>query len=94
MTQLLLCAGPGLLVVKNDGLLFFRRPEKPDAAVPYAPEHYQVFLRSAREKHCMTPVLGPTGEDAPHIPDDAPMPSLRRERLASGEELYRLDVPS
>jgi hypothetical protein len=49
MTQVLLCAGPGLLVVEKNGLLFFRRPGQPDAPVPYAPEHYPVFLNSASQ---------------------------------------------
>jgi hypothetical protein len=92
MTQVLLCAGPGLLVVKRDGLLFFCRPGQPDAPVPYAPEHYSVFLASARQKHGLVPVVGPSNEEAPCLPDDAPMPALRRDRLASGEEVYRLDA--
>jgi len=91
MTQVLLCAGPGLLVVKKDGLLFFRRPGQPDAPVPYAPEHYPVFLHSARQKHGLTPVLGPSNEEAPCVPDDAPIPPLRRDCLGSGEEVYRLE---
>ncbi len=86
MTQLLLCAGPGLLVIRTDGLLFYRRQGQPDAPVPYAPEHYPVFLQSARYKHGLTPVLGPCNEEAPCVPDDAPMPMFRRERLASGEK--------
>jgi hypothetical protein len=91
MTHVLLCAGPGLLVVKKDDLLFFRRPGQPDAPVPYAPEHYPVFLRSARQKHGLTRVLGPSTEEAASLPDDAPMPTLRQDRLASGEEVYRLE---
>jgi hypothetical protein len=91
MTQVLLCAGPGLLVVKKDDLLFFRRPGQPDAPVPYAPEHYPVFLSSARQKHGLTRVLGPSTEEAPCLPDDAPMPTLRQDHLASGEEVYRLE---
>jgi hypothetical protein len=81
MTQVLLCAGPGLLVVQKDGLLFYRRPGQPDAAIPYAQEHYAVFLRSAKEKHGLAPVVGPNGEEAPCIP----------EGLSTGEEVYRLD---
>jgi hypothetical protein len=91
MTQVLLCAGPGLLVVKRDGLLFFRRPGQPDAPVPYATEHYPVFLNSARQKHGLTRVLGPSSEEAPCLLDDAAMPTLRRDRLASGEEVYRME---
>jgi len=91
MTQVLLCAGPDLLVVKKDGLLFFRRGGQPDVPVPYSPEHYPVFLRSARQKHGLTPVLGPSGEEAPCVPDGGSMPVLRRDRLASGEEMYRLE---
>lgn len=90
MTQILLCAGPGLLVIQKDGLLFYRRPGQPDAAVPYAPEHYSVFLRSAKEKHGLTPVLGPAGEEAPCLAEEPAMPKLRRERLSTGEEVYRL----
>jgi hypothetical protein len=93
MTQVLLCAGPGLLVVRKDGLLFFRRSGQPDAPVPYAPEYYPVFLKSARQKHGLAPVLGASGEEAPCVPDDPPMPVLRRDRLASGEEVYRLEPP-
>jgi hypothetical protein len=91
MTQVLLCAGPGLLVVKKDGLLFFRRPGQPDAPVPYAPEHYPIFLSSARQKHGLTRVLGPSGDEAPCLPDDASVLRLRRECLASGEEVYQLE---
>jgi hypothetical protein len=90
MTQILLCAGPGLLVIKKDGQLFYRRPGQPDAPVPYAPEYYPVFLNSARQKHGLAPVLGASGEEAPFLQDDAPMPALLRDRLASGEEAYRL----
>lgn len=90
MTQVLLCAGPGLLVVKKDGLLFFRRSEQPDTPVPYAPEHYPVFLTSARQKHGMAPVVGASGEEAPRVADEVQMPALVRERLVSGEEVYRL----
>jgi hypothetical protein len=98
MTQVLLCAGPGLLVIRKDGLIFYRRPGQPDAPVPYAPAHYSVFLRSAKEKHGMTSVLGPTGEEAPCLPEESSMPRLHRERLSTGEEVYRLvndtDEPS
>jgi hypothetical protein len=90
MTQVLLCAGPALLVIQKDGLLFYRRPGQPDARVPYAPAHYSVFLRSAKEKHGLTPVLGPSGEEAPCLPDDSVIPTLRREYLPTGEEVYRL----
>ena len=92
MTQVLLCAGSGLLVVKKDGLLFFRRPGQPDAPVPYAPEYYPVFLNSARQKHGLTRVLGPSSEEAPCLPDDATIPMLRRDRLASGDDVYRLET--
>ena len=98
MTQVLLCAGSGLLVIQKDGLLFYRRPGQPDELVPYASAHYSVFLRSAKEKHGLTTVLGPTGEEAPCLPEEPAMPKLRRERLSTGEEVYRLvsdlDEPS
>lgn len=90
MTQILLCAGSNLLVIKKDGQLFYRRPGQPDAPVPYAPEYYPVFLNSARQKHGLTPVLGASGEEAPYLADSADMPVLFRDRLASGEEVYRL----
>src|SRR5436190_921221 len=90
MTQVLLCAGPGLLVIQKDGLLFYRRPGQPDAPIPYSPGHYSVFLRSAKEKHGLTPVVGPTGEEAPCLPDEPAMPKLCRDRLSTGEEVYRL----
>lgn len=89
MTQVLLCAGPGLLVVKKDGLLFYRRPGQPDTPVPYAPAHYPVFLRSAKEKHDLTPVVGPAGEEAPGLPEES-TPVLCLDRLPSGVEVYRL----
>jgi hypothetical protein len=92
MMQILLCAGPGLLVVKKAGLLFFRRPGQPDAPVPYAPEHYPVFLKSASQKYGLTRVLGPSEEEAPCLPDEAPAPSLRRDYMASGEEVFRLEA--
>jgi hypothetical protein len=98
MTHVLLCAGPGLLVLQKDGLLFYRRPGQPDAPVPYAPGLFSVFLRSAKEKHGLTTVVGPTGEEAPCLPEGPAMPKLRREQLSTGEEIYRLvssiDEPS
>ena len=94
MTRVLLCAGPGLLVVQKDGLLFYRRPGQPDAPVPYAPAHYPVFLNSAKQKHGLTPVLGPSGEEAPFLPEESAMPALRREGLPTGEEVYRLVLGS
>jgi hypothetical protein len=90
MTQVLLCAGPGLLVIQKDGLLFYRRPGQADVPVPYAPANYPVFLRSAKEKHGLTPVLGPSGEEAPYLPEEPAMPRLCRDRLSTGEEVYRL----
>jgi hypothetical protein len=90
MTQVLLCAGPGLLVIRRDGVLFYRRPGQPDTRVPYASDHYPVFLRSAKEKHGMAPVVGPAGEEAPTLPDGPEMPMLRLERPSTGEEVYRL----
>jgi hypothetical protein len=90
MTLVLLCAGPGLLVIQKDGLLFYRRPGQPDAPVPYSPAHYPVFLRSAKQKHGLTPVLGPSGEEAPCLPEEPAMPALRRECLPTGDEIYRL----
>jgi hypothetical protein len=98
MTQVLLCAGPGLLVIQKDGLLFSRRRGQPDAPIPNAPGHYSVFLRSAKEKHGLTPVVGPAGEAAPCLPEEPAMPQLHREPLSTGEEVHRLvssiDEPS
>ncbi len=90
MTQVLLYAGPGLLVIQKDGLLFYRRPGQPDSPVPYAPAHYPVFLHSAKQKHGLTPVLGPSGEEAPCLSEGPAVPALRRELLATGGEVYRL----
>ena len=57
-----------------------------------------VLLRSAKEKHGLTTVLGPSGEEAPCLPEEPAMPKLRRERLSTGEEVHRLvsdiDEPS
>jgi hypothetical protein len=92
MTQVLLCAGPGLLVIRRDGFLFYRRPGQPDAPIPYAQGHYSVFLRSAKEKHGLTPVVGPSGEEAPSLPEEPAMPELRREQLSTGEEVHRLVI--
>jgi hypothetical protein len=90
MTRVLLCAGPSLLVVSRDGTLFFRRPGQPDARVPYAPEHYPVFLHSAQHKHDLNPAVGPQGEEGPTIPDDAHVPELHLDRLPTGEMVYRI----
>jgi hypothetical protein len=90
MTRVLFCAGPSLLVVSRDGALYFRRPGQPDARVPYAAEHYPVFLHSARHKHDLTPVVGPQGEEGPTIPDDTRVPELHLDRLATGELVYRI----
>ena len=49
-----------------------------------------VFLRSAKEKHGLTAVVGPDGEEAPCLPEESAMPRLRREQLSTGEEVYRL----
>lgn len=53
----------GLMAIKKDGLLFFP-PEPPDTPVSDAPEHYPVFLHSARQKHGMALFLGVSGEEA------------------------------
>jgi hypothetical protein len=92
MTRVLLCAGSGLLVIQKEGLLFYRRPGHPDAPVPYAVAQYPVFLHSAKKKHGLTPVLGPCGEEAPCLPEESTMPTLRRESLATGDEVYRLVI--
>ncbi len=94
MTQVLLCAGPGLLVIQKAGVLYYHRPGQPDAPVPYLPSHYPVFMRSAKEKYGLTTVLGPEGEEAPCLPEDQAIPELHRERLASGEEVYRMARPT
>jgi hypothetical protein len=90
MTRVLLCAGPTLLVVSRDGTLFFRRPGRPDAPVPYSPENYPVFLASARYKYDLTPVVGPHGEEGPALRGDSALPDLRLEHLPNGETVYRL----
>src|SRR5262245_26118226 len=90
MTRVLLCAGPGLLVVEKGGLLFLRRPGQPDTLVPYAPEHYPVFLSSAKRKHDLSPVLGAGDDRGPVIPEGTATPALRMDRLPSGEVVYRL----
>jgi len=95
MTRVLLCAGPTLLVIDRDGVLFFRRPGEPDARVPYAPENYPVFLSSARHKYDLSPVFGPHGEAEPALAECAEIPELRLEHLATGETVCRLvdEVP-
>jgi hypothetical protein len=90
MTQVLLCAGPGLLVIQKNGLLFYRRLGQADTPVPYAPARYPIFLRSAKQKHGLTPVLGPSGEEAPCLPEEEAKPRLRLDRLPNGEVVYRL----
>ncbi len=90
MMRVLLCAGPSLLVVANDGLLFFRRPGQPDVKIPYSPQNYSAFFHSARLKFDFSRVIGPEGEEGPVIPADTAMPELRSERLPTGETVYRL----
>jgi len=90
MTRVLLCAGPMLLVIEKDGLLFFRRPGQPDAKVPYAPQNYSVFLHSARYKYDLSRVIGPDGEQDPTIPEGTSVPELRSECLSNGETVYRV----
>jgi hypothetical protein len=92
MTRVLLCAGPGLLVVQKDGLLFYRRPGQQDAPIPYAPAHYPVFLRSAKQKHGLAPVLGPSGEEAPCLSEGPGAPALRLDHLPTGDVVYRLET--
>jgi hypothetical protein len=98
MTQVLLCAGPGLLVIQKDGLLYYRRSGQPDAPIPYAPENYSIFLRSAKEKHGLTPVIGSAGEEAPCLPEEPANPEPasgaafdRRRSLPPGEQQQRTD---
>ncbi|MCI0463636.1 MAG: hypothetical protein L0Z62_42420 [Gemmataceae bacterium] len=90
MTRVLLCGGPALLVVETDRILYYRRPGQPDTRVPYAPEHYPVFLTSARHKHDLTRVVGPCNEEAPTLPPGAAIPELRFDRLSSGEVVHRM----
>jgi hypothetical protein len=96
MTRVHLCGGPALLVVEVDGILYYRRPGQPDTRVPYAPEHYGIFLSSARHKHDLIRVVGPCGEEAPALPGGKEIPELRQERLSSGEAVYRMmpEVPA
>ena len=61
--------------------------------MPYGPEHYGVFLDSARFKHGMTCVLGPGGEESPSLDDEDAQPSLVPDVLPDGEPVYRL-VPA
>ena len=90
MTRLLLCAGPTLLVISKNGVLFYRRPGGLDVPVPYAPENYPVFFQSAKHKFDLSRVIGPDGEEGPSIPDETSIPELQGERLSSGEMVYRL----
>lgn len=88
MTRVLLAAGPSLIVVDKGGVLFFRDRRRGDQKVPYAPEHYHVFLDSARFKHDMSQVLGPNGEVGPEIPDDE-WPELRPETHLGEGTVFR-----
>jgi hypothetical protein len=90
MTRVLLCAGSGLLVLRKDGLFLFRQPGQPDTPVPYAPERYPEFLRSAVQKYDLTPVVGPQGQEEHVLPDEAPIPELRLEHLPNGATRYRV----
>lgn len=88
MTRVLLAAGPTLLVIDRGGVLYFRDRRRGDRPVPYPPEHYPVFLDSARRKHDMTPVIGPDGEPAPEI-DDGVWPELTAVTAPGGEPAFR-----
>jgi hypothetical protein len=88
VTRVLLAAGPSLLVVEKDGVLYFR-DRRGDRKVPYAPEHYHVFLDSVRLKHDMSQVVGPDGEVGPEIPDDE-WPELRPETRSGEGTVFRL----
>jgi len=90
MTHILLCAGPTLLVIEKDGLLYFHQPGQPDTRVPYSVEHYPIFFRSAKGKYDLTRVLGPGGEDAPALAAETDVPNLCLIRLPSGETVYRI----
>ena len=90
MTHVLLCAGPTLLVIDEDGSLFYRRPGQPDVEIPYSPPNYPTFLHSARYKYDLSRVIGPDGEPNPAIPEGTGIPELRSERLSTGETVYRL----
>ncbi len=90
MSRVLFCGGPALLVVATDGILYYRRPGQPDTRIPYAPEHYPVFLRSARHKHDLTRVVGPRNEEEPTLPAGTAIPELRLDHLSSGEVAYRM----
>ena len=90
MTHVLLCAGPTLLVIDEDGSLFYRRPGQPDVEIPYSRPNYPTFLHSARYKYDLSRVIGPAGEENPAIPEGTSIPELRSERLSTGETVYRL----
>ena len=90
MTHVLLCAGPTLLVIDEDGSLFYRRPGQPDVEIPYSRSNYPAFFHSARYKYDLSRVIGPDGEENPAIPEGIHIPELRSEQLASGETVYRL----
>jgi hypothetical protein len=90
MTRVLLCAGPTLLVIDKDGVLFYRRPRQPDVQVPYAPRNYSAFFHSARYKYDMSPVIGTDGEQNPLLPEGTTIPELQSECLSTGETVFRI----
>lgn len=91
MTNVLLCAGPTLLVIDKDGSLFYRRPGQSDVAIPYSRSNYPAFFHSARYKFDLSRVIGPGGETNPTITEGGDFPELRHERLATGETVYHLE---
>jgi hypothetical protein len=96
MTRVLLCAGPTLLVIDKDGVLYYRRPGQPDVKIPYSPPNYPAFFHSARYKYDLSRVIGPNGEQDPLILEETNIPELCSDRLSTGETVYRLvaRVPS
>ncbi|MBX9579404.1 MAG: hypothetical protein K2X87_03775 [Gemmataceae bacterium] len=91
MTRVLLAAGPSLLVVDRNGVLYFRDRRRGDRPVPYLPEHYPVFLDTARRKHDMTPVIGLHGEQAPEIADGE-WPELTAGSGPGGEPVFQCNT--
>ena len=90
MTHVLLCAGPTLRFIDEDGSLYYRRPGQPDVEILYSRRNFSTFFHSARYKHDLSRVIGPAGEENPEIPEGTSIPELRSERLSTGETVYRL----
>lgn len=88
--NLVLCGNPFCLIVVQDGLVYYRRPNLPDEQVTDTTEVTTAFLESARWGHGALRVVDTQGNFSPGIPPGIHHPRVQQKRLDSGEAVFEM----